>query len=184
MNKKILWLKWEDPFEIKKKDLDEENQFQDNIEEEKHLRVIAGPYGMIPVNENSITNKLYKMWVGHCNFDITKEISDKIEKISGVEVLRIWTRYRFWLGIGNLFNDDDVQKQIEKSIFPKKINKNISIETLAKVLEKKYGYWIIYSIYNEELKTFGSDKKDDVINTINKTKNIILILCSWENIDD
>ena len=86
MNKKISWLKWEDPFFPKQDPYSvddneiqsQKDSFFDKDEEpDRHMRVILGPYGTIPINENAITSKLYKMWVGHCNFDImsTKEKS-------------------------------------------------------------------------------------------------------------
>ena len=187
MTKKICWLKWEDPFDPKEKDSNLEIQSQkdgfiENQDEEsdRHLRVIVGPYGTIPINENSITGKLYKMWVGHCNFDITKDISNIIEKVAGVEILRVWTRYRFWIGVGNLFDDNVVHQEIESSIFPKKINESVSINALSKVLSKKYKFWVIYSLHNEEIKTLGGESKDAILNTIKEIKDILIISCSWE----
>jgi hypothetical protein len=190
MNKKISWLKWEDPFFPKQEPFSaEDNEIQsqkdsffekDKDEEpDRHMRVILGPYGTIPINENAITSKLYKMWVGHCNFDITKNIMETIEKVEGVEILRVWTRYRFWVGFGNLFDDNKVQQDIEDSIIKK--NKNINgksnaLNALVKVLRKKYKSWVVFSNENGELKTIGSDN----IEQIKVDEGMNILACSWD----
>ena len=40
----------------------------------------------------------------------------KLEKVRGVEVLKICSRYRFFLGVGQMFNFSDVRKEIEDVI--------------------------------------------------------------------
>ena len=189
MDKKIQWLKWEDPLIPKKDEHDLETKYhKDSFKEfeeadDRHVRLVLGPYGLIPLNENAITAKLYKLWVGHCNFDITDSIKEKIEKVNGVEVLRVWTRYRFWLGIGNLFNDYEVQSDIENSILNKnKIkNKNTALNALIKVMKKKYVAWVIYSDENGELKTVGSDDIENLKKQMEFKNKIDILACSWDN---
>jgi len=188
MDKKIQWLKWEDPLTLKdtENDLDlrsHKDSFKEFEEsEERHVRLVIGPYGLLPLNENAVTEKLYKFWVGHCNFDITETIKEKIESIDGVEVLRVWTRYRFWLGIGNLFDDFIVQSNIENLLINKnKKNKNVALNALVKVMKKKYAAWVVYSDENGELKTIGGEDSESLKKQIEfKNKNDILA-CSWEN---
>ena len=55
----------------------------------------------------------FDCWMGHTNFNITGEIKDKIEKSEGVEVLKICSRYRFFLGVGRMFDFKDVRNDIE-----------------------------------------------------------------------
>ena len=55
----------------------------------------------------------YDCWIGHTNFDITPIVKDKLNKIPGIEVLKICSRYRFFIGIGNMFDFTDVRKIIE-----------------------------------------------------------------------
>jgi hypothetical protein len=105
--RKIQWLKWEDPLKPNEKLGVDDSQYQeqkdsfgDEDETTKHVRLISGPYGLIPIAEHGLSGGLYKLWVGHTNFDITSKIISEIENIKGVEILRVWTRYRFWLGIG------------------------------------------------------------------------------------
>ncbi len=58
----------------------------------------------------------YDCWIGHTNFNITPEIKDNLDDIDGVEVLKICTRYRFFLGIGRMFKFSDVRKDIEDQL--------------------------------------------------------------------
>ena len=59
----------------------------------------------------------FDCWGGHSNFDITPSIKSCIEKTGGVEVLKVQSRYRFFIGIGRMFNFSDVRKEIEKRLF-------------------------------------------------------------------
>ncbi len=189
MDKKIQWLKWEDPLIPKNEELDldtktHKDSFKEFDEiEDRHVRLVLGPYGLLPLNQNSITGKLYKLWVGHCNFNITELIKEKIEMIDGVEIFHVWTRYRFWLGIGNLFDDYDVQKRIEDEICNKnkKNIKNPTLTALIKVLTKKYKAWIVYSDINGELKTVGGESIDYVKSHAELNNNLTILACSWEN---
>ena len=79
-----------------------------------------------------------------------------------------------------MFDDNVVHQEIESSIFPKKINESVSINALSKVLSKKYKFWVIYSLHNEEIKTLGGESKDAILNTIKEIKDILIISCSWE----
>ena len=123
---KIIWEKWNDPFgenvdELKwhKYDDDEEpDDTKDLFEEElikahsKPIKVISSPLGLIPYNEHTASSKIFNFWVGHTNFNISKSIVDIIERCDGVELLDIFTRYRFRIGIGKCFTDSDVMKSI------------------------------------------------------------------------
>lgn len=189
MIKKIQWLKWEDPLIPNNENLDIETkshkdsfkEFDDS--EERHVRLVIGPYGLLPLNENSVTAKLYKLWVGHCNFNITDSIKEKIESVEGVEILRVWTRYRFWLGIANLFDDFEVQNNIEKILIDDKKdkNKNVALKALIKVLKNKYKFWVIFLEKNGELKTVGSENIDDIQIQTELNKNLSILACSWKN---
>ena len=123
---KIIWEKWNDPFgenvdELKwhKYDDDEEpDDTKDLFEEElikahsKPIKVISSPLGLIPYNEHTASSKIFNFWVGHTNFNISKSVVDIIERCDGVELLDIFTRYRFRIGIGKCFTDSDVMKLI------------------------------------------------------------------------
>jgi len=71
-------------------------------------------------NINLVAN--FDCWMGHTNFDITEDIKNELDSTEGVEVLKICSRYRFFVGIGKMFDFKDVRKMIEKSILKKERN--------------------------------------------------------------
>lgn len=58
----------------------------------------------------------FDCWIAHTNFDITERIKNAINKIEGVEVLKIYSRYRFFIGVGKMFDFKDVRKEIEAEL--------------------------------------------------------------------
>jgi hypothetical protein len=129
MSNQIIWEKWNDPFgdnldEIKwnnydDEELDEETEFLDNKvikQNNKPIKVIATPAGLIPYNEHTASSKIYNFWVGHTNFNISKRIMDIIEQCDGVELLDVFTRYRFRIAVGKCFIDNEVMSNITEKI--------------------------------------------------------------------
>lgn len=129
----IVWQKWVDPFgaendETKWNDYDKEedpeydeygeniDQIIDKIPKEK-VKVIYSPMGLIPYNEHTASSKIFNFWVGHTNFTITKEIVDTIESVDGIEILDVFTRYRFRIAIGKCFEDSDVMSSVSNTIY-------------------------------------------------------------------
>lgn len=123
----VVWEKWIDPFadnfdENRWNNYDDEDgeldaQFElldKNIK--KPIKVIASPMGIIPYNEHTAPSTIFNFWIGHTNFNISKQITNLIETIEGVELLDIFTRYRFRVGIGKCFNDRDVMNDITNQI--------------------------------------------------------------------
>lgn len=125
----IIWEKWVDPFG---QDIDEtkwrdyENELQDSsileYEELKNqplssIKVIASPLGLIPYNEHTASSKIFNFWIGHTNFNISSDIKDILENAEGVEILDIFTRYRFRIAIGKCFNDSDIMKLINDQLY-------------------------------------------------------------------
>lgn len=123
---KIIWEKWIDPFgenidEAKWGDYDEDAEdigYQSELKDhlQKPIRVISSPLGIIPYNEHSASSKIFNFWVGHSNFNLSQKICDNIEKIEGVEILDIFTRYRFRVAVGKAFKDNEVLTNINLSI--------------------------------------------------------------------
>ena len=72
--------------------------------------------GLIPYNEYTASSKIFNFWIGHTNFNLSKKIANIIEKTDGVETLDVFTRYRFRIGIGKVFEDRDVMKNIENNV--------------------------------------------------------------------
>lgn len=135
MTIKIIWEKWVDPFgkdteEAKWTDYNndlEDFQYHDNDDEDPDekpsikmpsnpIRVIASPLGLIPYNEHTASSKIFNFWLGHTNFNISQKVKQIIEQIDGVEILDIFTRYRFRIAIGKCFEDAEVMNTITKEI--------------------------------------------------------------------
>jgi hypothetical protein len=136
---KIIWEKWVDPFGG---DLDETkwnsyNNNEDDIDYDillenenvnsqlsKPVKVISTPMGLIPYNEYTSSSKIFNFWVGHTNFNLTQSVVDIIEHTQGIEILDIFTRYRFRIGIGKCFVDSEimnnVSSEIKKYLYDKK----------------------------------------------------------------
>ena len=93
---------------------DDSIDFSEFVEsEEKELLVVPVPadfYSQI----NLVTN--YECWIGHTNFDITEAVKDKINDTLGVEILKVYSRYRFFIGIGRMFDFKDVRQIIEETL--------------------------------------------------------------------
>jgi hypothetical protein len=61
----------------------------------------------------------FDCWVGHTNFDITPKVKNILNSVEGVEVLKICSRYRFFIGVGKMFKFKDVRKEVETQVFNK-----------------------------------------------------------------
>ena len=47
---------------------------------------------------------------------ITKKIKDTLNAAEGVEILKINSRYRFFIGVGKMFDFKDVRTNIEEKL--------------------------------------------------------------------
>ena len=140
----IIWEKWYDPYGLDDNiieeshtdpvydfveefsgELDEEsinaiNEEIEEINEKKYkgeIRVITTPMGIIPLNDNTASNKIFNFWTGHTNFDITANIFKIIEDVEGVETLDVFTRYRLRIAVGKAFDDSIVMRNINKKLY-------------------------------------------------------------------
>lgn len=136
----IVWQKWVDPFGKNPEDIewpghndyevsddfeesDDEDNSLDKVEDiiktnkSNPIQVIATPMGIIPYNEHTACSKIFNFWVGHTNFNISAKIAKIIEESEGVEILDVFTRYRFRIAIGKLFEDNLVMKKINDNVY-------------------------------------------------------------------
>ena len=131
--KTIVWEKWEDPFRPTIDDWPENedgpyDEYLDNENGEElislkkllknniPMKAIATPMGIVPITEANMPSNIFNFWVGHTNFNITKDIANIMEKTEGVEAIDIWTRYRVRIAIGKVFNTKMVLTNINTSI--------------------------------------------------------------------
>ena len=75
---------------------------------------------MVPIDakmmENMTLASTFDCWMGYTNFNITEDIKKTLNKTEGIEVLKICSRYRFFIGIGKMFDFTDVRRNIENKI--------------------------------------------------------------------
>jgi len=136
-NNIINWEKWLDPFgkdieeakwtdynsDIKDlnnfiNDEDDDNEKpRQSITSSSPIKVIASPLGLIPYNEHTASSKIFNFWLGHTNFNISQNIKNIIEECDGVEILDIFTRYRFRIAIGKCFKDSDIMTLINDKVY-------------------------------------------------------------------
>ena len=101
----------------------------------------------------------FECWMGYTNFDITHSIRDKIEKVEGVELLNITSRYRFFLGIGKLFNFADVRLAIEDALVLDDITKEAVNIIKDSISEDRY--WVIFISKTGEILYVSTNDEDD-----------------------
>lgn len=129
--KKIAWQKYEDLIEqqmssplldilaTKMASIQEEDE--DDVEEYEAVEQTASQSNiMLPISEKLVEDMTmlsnFDCWMAYTNFDITQDIKEILNAIEGVEVMRICSRYRFFLGVGKMFNFKEVRSDIEQSL--------------------------------------------------------------------
>jgi hypothetical protein len=123
--KKIVWetqfLEYKKNGDVDYSEPDDEFSDEEDIENvfdtEKVENLMSTPFGVFKIDHKLNPYYNYKFYVGHTNFDITHEVSDMIEQCPGVEVLRIISRYRFIIAVGNAFDQALVRKSINNLFY-------------------------------------------------------------------
>lgn len=100
--------------ELESEELDDDILEQESADLSKHMPLVFPMSQKLLEDIGVISN--FDCWVGHTNFDITPKIREKLNLIPGVELLKIFSRYRFFIGIGNMFDFGEVRKSIEKEL--------------------------------------------------------------------
>jgi hypothetical protein len=100
--------------ELESEELDDDILGQDDADLSKHMPLVFPMSQKLLEDIGVISN--FDCWVGHTNFDITPKIREKLNLIPGVELLKIFSRYRFFIGVGNMFDFGEVRKSIEKEL--------------------------------------------------------------------
>lgn len=94
-------------------DEDEEEDYIDSKDDKKFN--LLTPF--VPITTKLVDDILmlstFDCWIGHTNFDITPAIKDILNTVPGIELLKICSRYRFFIGIGKMFDFKNVRQQIE-----------------------------------------------------------------------
>lgn len=129
----ITWVKWHNPYKLlqrSKNQSDNDDGYDknshialededDDEEEDSHgssTLVFLSPLGPVPLNEHNDPDKTFNFWVGHTNFNVSKNIKDIISATDGVEILNIHTRYRFRIAVAKMFCHKEVTRTINRRI--------------------------------------------------------------------
>jgi hypothetical protein len=103
--------------ELEEEDEDEDEDDYDLFDKKKNI-INSSP--MVPITPQLMDDvamlSSFDCWLGHTNFDLTHGIKDVLNKVPGIEVLKICSRYRFFVGIGQMFDFTEVRNDIEKAI--------------------------------------------------------------------
>ncbi len=131
---KIAWQKYEDLIEQQMSSplLDilsskisniasEEYEEESGEEEVEYVYEDAGPTAaqniMLPISEKLLEDMTmlsnFDCWMAYTNFDITKDMKSILNAIEGIEVMRVCSRYRFFIGVGKMFKFTEVRSDIE-----------------------------------------------------------------------
>ena len=180
-SKEIAWEKWEDDIveerlrDIPKTDTpDEEDELSIEALEaafsQEVPKVVSTALGIFEIYDRNKPSNKYDCWIGHTNFDITYEIKNIIERIDGVEVLKVLTRYRFFVGVAKMFDFKTVRVEIEKILCGKHTENHeecvLDDETRVAVDDIKsrissQKLWAIYVFPNGQIDYISSDNTTD-----------------------
>ena len=168
LDKKIAWERWDEDVieqEIVEDFYSDEDGDEESIEDalnflEKIPSLVTTPMGMFQLHDKMNILNQFDCWMGYTNFEITNSIRDTLEKVEGVELLNIMTRYRFFLGVGKMFNFSDVRRSVESLLCESEIDEyskesvniikeNISSDKYWAIFVTKSGE-ILYASTNEE----------------------------------
>lgn len=133
-NKKIGWQKYEEAIkeqinspllkelliDLISQEMDFEKEDSSESYDEERGDNQRHEMAMIPISENIVSEaslaSSFDCWIAHTNFNITADIKNKVAKVDGVEILKVQSRYRFFVGIGRMFEFSKVREDIEKAI--------------------------------------------------------------------
>jgi hypothetical protein len=133
----------------------------------KTQNVISTPFGLWRVNDSMNPYKQFKLWLANTNFSITWPIVNIIKVIPGVEVLKVIGRYKFLLGVGQLFDIRDVRVAIERQLSCHREEESLindeGIKQQVCDLKKQLSQYKNYAIYvfpNGKIDFCTSNEKD------------------------
>lgn len=125
--RKIAWESWNAKIEAINYTDDNPNEDESFSEDDfselvpsdifiSQINMVHTPIGTYPENSLLKPSDRWDCWICHTNFDITSDIADKIEKLEGIEVLKILGRYSFFIGVARMFDIKDVRKDLENEL--------------------------------------------------------------------
>jgi hypothetical protein len=178
---KLIWVKWIDAFASivhKTRDL-EFDEFHDSLYQpgdtkhddddfeyrDRSLSVgitAITPEGVVPLHESTIPSKVFNFWVGHTNFDIgERRRFELISSTPGVECINAVSRYRFRVGIGLAFNQEQVKQEItDRLIYG---GSQHIVDRLRLFMSRNYPYWSVYQMQDGKIEVSGGLTPEEVM---------------------
>lgn len=118
--KKLAWEKWDSSgASLRLSEEEELNELSQDVMSEQLFAELMmeqpalTPFGKYYHDDPMSPVNMCECWICHSNFDITHSFISSVEKIPGVEILKVLSRYRFIIGLGKMFNFRNVRLAIE-----------------------------------------------------------------------
>lgn len=173
MPHKIAWEKWYDVVEEEQEVEETEVEWSDDepqmiIPELFEIEKINTPIGEYSANDRMLPTKLFDCWICHTNFPLTKKELNILNNIPGIECLKIMSKYRFFIGIGRLFDFSDVRANVQALLCSDAEESIIIPQTpytdLASILSgcSNKKRWAVYLGKNGEIESICCDDGDSV----------------------
>ena len=167
MNRKIRWRKWKIAPKAEADDI--EKQFMTLTPIDTLLEKFYG------------NGRNLKLWGGNSNFNISQTVSSIMRKVPGVEIVSVFSRYKFRIGVGELFSSRQVLEDIKISLgcvdnYLMDESLILEIRSLRLKLEKFRIPWLIYVLPNgkyEYLQEVDKDKFKEQQDNYLSIKNAI-----------
>lgn len=180
MKRRVVFEYWQHPlgpddeYVEESERAEEEDEFSEHEGGELARPILMTAAGLIPLQPYTDLTKAFKFFMGHTNFTIDDKTVNMIEEFPGVETLDILTRYRFRVGIGKIFDDEDVRKGLRAvlvnseyemveenpqghALTPEMVDR---IETIKAGFEDARPYWASLVLPNGNVDFIrGSDKE-------------------------
>lgn len=106
----------------------EEDNAEETAYQDQEEQVDDSDSIMIPMSSKLIEDAMmitnFDCWLGHTNFDITPDVKRILDSTQGVELLRVMSRYRFFIGVGKMFDFTEVRKNIEEQLTQETTDEN------------------------------------------------------------
>ena len=170
--KNIAWEKWDE--DVLQQEIAEEfhesyHEEEEEVAEEalafldKIPHLVATPMGMFQLHDKMSVLNQFDCWVGHTDFDIPHSVQAEIELVEGVELLHITSRYRFFLGVGKLFDFSNVRKSIEREICKKIFLDKDAIDAVNLIKDEisQDKFWCIFVDAAGEIFYSSTNDSDD-----------------------
>ena len=172
-NKTIAWERWDEDV-IEQEIVDNfYEKYEDTEEEEEGVEdalaflgripsLVTTPMGVYQLHDKMNIMNQFDCWMGYTNFDITQSVKDALEKVEGVELLNIMSRYRFFLGVGKMFKFSDVRRLVEKAVrcCPLDQDTRESVDLIKDSISSDR-YWTIFVSQSGEISYASTNSEAD-----------------------